>query len=184
MHVGSMCCAGGAAVCAGHAGLACMRQLCGMKVMLWRSSAAERCSALEQQTPLFSALTSANWPSHSHWRLCGQVCGRGRGPDSIMRWFCMSFQCSYFTCFSGLIWELSPTYCQSGSPYWKCLPFECSDCLPISSSQQFKVSFMIMCMEVPHCSIFPIHTWVMSQRLWASMKIKHTKCPVAFGLFT
>lgn len=54
MYVWSMCCAAGAAVCAGHAGLACMRQLCGMKVMLWRSSAAERCSALEQQTPLFS----------------------------------------------------------------------------------------------------------------------------------
>ncbi len=51
---------------------------------------------------------------------------------------------------------------------------------PSPSSQQFKVSFMIMCMEVPHCSFFPIHTWIMSQRLWASMRIKHTKGPVAF----
>lgn len=36
---------------------------------------------------------------------------------------------------------------------------------PSSSSQQFKVSFMIICMEVPHCSFFPIRMWVMSQRL-------------------
>jgi len=67
--------------------------------------------------------------------------GRGREPDSIMRcWFCISFPCSLFSCFSGLIWELCATDCQSdsdGNPYRKCL-FECCTCLPIITFPAFQ----------------------------------------------
>lgn len=100
------------------------RLCCGAPVLL---SAAVRWNS--------RLLSFLPWPlptdPHTPTGVSADKCGRGRGPDSIMRWFCMSFQCSYFTCFSGLIWELSATYCQSGSLYWKCLPFECSDCLPV-----------------------------------------------------
>ncbi len=170
-------CAGGAAVCAGHAGLACMRQLCGMKVMLWCSSAAERCSALQQHTPLFPALTSANWPSHSYWRLCGRA------------WKTRRTRFNHSACHSNVVTSLAflglfgnsvPHTVGVAARIENACRLNAATVCPSPSSQQFKVSFMIMCMEVPHCSFFPIHTWIMSQRLWASMRIKHTKGPVAF----
>lgn len=100
------------------------RLCCGAPVLL---SAAVRCNSI--------LLFFLPWPlstdPHTPTDFSADEHGRGGGPDSIIRWFCMSFQCSYFTCFSGLICELSATYYRSGSPCWKCLPFECSDCLPV-----------------------------------------------------